>query len=269
MQIIKYEDATNLAELYQQVGIQFAFISAPKDGFKQCHPLVKCRDFLQDAVRCVIPDSGVSACEIYGFKYGNAINPPVDLNKMRMLVTYKDKNLNVTDSSIKMLYALKLIHHYEEIMGIKVKTRQKQIKHKDFTNLIWTFTGSSIWVRSAVLISLYTFLIRLGDKKIEFTDNDSLDTSYKQLIEDEKNKSDEIRDNDVKYLQTIGSKLHSFTKNYKDILFDKKFDRMFLNPAYTTHNFHNNSGILSLAEGKVCDKDANEKYTKLTTPSGT
>ena len=263
MQITKFEDDKNLAELYQQVGIKFAFISAPKDGYKQCHPLVKCRDFLQDAVRCSIPGNDISTCEIYGFKYGNTINPPVDLNKMRMLITYTDTNLNVTDSSIKMLYALKLIHHYEELMGIKVKTRQKQITHKGFKNPIWIFTGSSMWVKSAVLISLYTFLIRLGDKKIEFNNTTNLDNAYEQLIQ--KYTIDGlIKDNDVRYLETVSPKLNTFIKNYKEILFDDKFDRMFLNPAYTTHLFHNASGILSLAKGATCDQKTNEIYKKHT-----
>ena len=265
MQIIKYEDSTDLSEIYQSVGIQFALLSAPKNGYKQCHPLVKCRDFLQDAVRCVIPNNGISECKIYGFKYGNTINPLVDLNKMRMLVTYLDKDLNMTDSSIKMLYALKLIHHYEKVMDLKVKTRQKQIKHKDFKNPIWIFTGNKIWIESPVLISLYTFLIRLGDKKIEFTNHTGLENIYKQLVEDNIDDIGRIKDNDIRYLKTIGPKLGLFIKNYKEILFKGKFDRMFLDTTTSINSFHDNSGILSMAKYMVCNKETNDKYKELTT----
>ena len=264
MKINKFNDSKDLVEIYQQVGMRFAFISAPKDGYKQCHPLVLCRDFLQDAARCTIPNSGVSECKIYGFEYGNIINPPVDLNKMRMIATYADKKIDLTDSSIKMLYALRLLHHYEEIMGLKVKTRLKQIDHKDFKNPIWVFTGDKAWVRSASLISLYTFLIRLGDKKLNFKNNTSLEKEFKQLIASKTDKNDHIKDNDTRYLKAIYPKLHVLLKNYKKVLFNNhKFDPMFMNKITTVNNFHDNSGILALAKGQTCDIETNQRYKKL------
>jgi len=265
MPIIKYKDATNLTEIYQQTGLYFAFISAPKNKNLQCHPLVKCRDFLQDAVRCTIPNSGVSGCKIYGFKYEHKVDPPVDLSKIRLIVTYKNLKLNITDCSIKMMYALKLIHHYEDLMGIKVKTVQKQLNHKDFPNPIWTFTGNSIWVRSPVLVSLYTFLIRLGDKKLEFKDNKELHSKYEQLIKNNIDKDNKIKDNDIQYLQSIYPKLDMFIKNYKKILFtDNKFDTLFLNKSISIYSFHDHSGILSLAKKTICDVSVKEKYMEFT-----
>jgi len=267
MLITKYKDSTNLIEEYQQTGIYFAFISAPKDGYKQCHQLVKCRDFLHDAVRCSIPNNEISKCKIYNFEYINKVNPSIDLNKMRLMVTYKDTKdnfLNINNMSIEMLYALKLIHHYEKMMGIKIKTRQKQFNHKDFINPIWTFTGNSIWVRSPVLISLYTFLIRLGNKKINFNNDDELQKAYKQLIKNDENKDDYIVDKDIHYLKTIYSKLNIFLKNYKNLLFiNNKFDTLFLDSKIDIQSFHNNSGILSLINGTIWNKSVKKNIKNL------
>ncbi len=264
MLITKYKATANLIEEYQQTGIGFAFISAPKDGYMQCHSLVKCRDFLQDAVRCKVPNSGISECKIYGFNYINKVNPPIDLNKMRLMVTYKNikgNSLDIDTMSIEMLYALKLIHHYEEIMGIKVKTRQKQFNHKDFTNPIWTFTGSSVWVRSPVLISLYTLLIRLGYKKVNFNNNNNLEKAYKQLIKN--NKNTDNYDKDVGYLETISSKLNIITSNYKRLLFaNNKFDELFFNST-NTQTFHHHSGIVSLVNGTICNAAVKKRYDEL------
>jgi len=258
MKVKQFESDAKLSEEYQQVGIYFSFISAPKDGFKQCHPLVKCRDFLQDAVRCSIPKSGVTKCLIYGFKFDPEINPPIDLLKTRLLVTYKDKQDDIINCSIKMMYGLKLINHYEEIMKLKVKTRLKQINHADFKSPIWLFTGSNIWIKSPILISLYTLLIRMGDKKIEFTDNNNLEEQYLKLLDD--NKKSNNKDKDLSYLNDIYKTLYSFTKNYKRLLFkNNRFDKLYLNSDIDTYQFHHNSGIVSLGKGTLCDKKINDE----------
>jgi len=256
MKVKKFETDAKLSEEYQQVGVYFSFISAPKDGFKQCHPLVKCRDFLQDAIRCSILTNEVTKCSIYGFIYNRDINPPIDLLKTRLLVTYKDEQSDIINCSIKMMYGLKLINHYEEIMEIKVKTRLKQINHVDFKSPIWLFTGSNIWIKSPILISLYTLLIRLGDKKIEFTNNDNLEEQYLKLLD--ANRKSNNKDKDLSYLDYIYKTLYSFTKNYKKSLFkNNRFDKLYLNSNINTHTFHHNSGIVSLCKGTLYDKKMN------------
>ena len=72
-----------LAEIYQSTHLQFAFLSAPKDGSKQCCAWSKCRDFLHDALRTKI--TGVKS-SIYGFVYDVKTHPPIDLRRTRMLV---------------------------------------------------------------------------------------------------------------------------------------------------------------------------------------
>jgi len=260
MKVKKFKSDAKLSEEYQQVGVYFSFISAPKDGFKQCHPMVKCRDFLQDAVRCSIPKSGVTKCLIYGFTYDRDINPPIDLLKTRLLVTYKTKQNDIIDCSIKMMYSLKLINHYEKIMGIKLKTRLKQINHADFKSPIWLFTGSNIWTKSPILISLYTFLIRLGDKKIEFKNNDDLEEQYLKLLDFNKNKMPGNKDKDLSYLDGIYKTLYSFAKNCKKSLFkNNRFDELYLNSGIDTYKFHHNSGIVSLNKGTLFDKKINDE----------
>jgi len=82
-EVVWFPTSGNLSEEYQKLGFEFAFMSA---NYEQCHTFVKCRDFLQDAVLWQLEGKKKS---IYNFIYDPAKQPPIDLEKMRMLVRIK------------------------------------------------------------------------------------------------------------------------------------------------------------------------------------
>lgn len=248
-----YPSEGGLAEIYQKTGMQFAFVSSPKEGTKQCHKLVKCRDFLHDAVASYISGKERS---IYSFHYTKD-DPPIDMAKMRMLVTIAGNNKK-EDKEVKdwMKSGLNVLNHFEEVAGLQ---RSKLYKvDDDKRKNMWLFIGSSVWMKTPYLISLYTFLIRLGSKKIEFKTEEELLVALKNIAD---NDQDYPRDNDTQYLKTMWNKIHIILRNRKK-LFGTKIDDIYTSNV-TTNSLHNQSGILSLCKGITTSDALNKAVKKL------
>lgn len=249
-----------LSEIYQQTGYRFAFAGKPSDKevSEQCHIWVKCRDFLPDAVRATIINEKFS---IYGFIFDPSTNPKIDLHTMRMLV-YKpdmhyDKEVVLEQFEDKMLAGLILLNYYEKMMGIELSTlcRTKTDYKK---TPVYLFIGAPEWMESPFLVSLYTFLIRLGDKQIKFKHKDDLIKKYEIFIK--KYDLGELHDNDVGYLKTLYIPLHSILKDIK--LLNKQLNAVFSNKDISNSSFHNLTGITSLINANTPIPGINESIKK-------
>ena len=248
---IKHFADCSLAEIYQSVDIKFAFLTAPKYGTARCHSFVKCRDFLHDALRTQI--SGIVA-SIYSFNFNKKVNPPIDLRYIRMLV--KSDVAKSPDDVAKwdthMLSALRLLNHYEKLANKPLSSVVRLVNESPAT---WLFIGSSFWLKTPYLVSMYTFLIRLGVRNIEFESDAELQEKYKKLRNIENvNHSD----NDRNYLNYCWDKL-SKVIIHRDKLFGDGWDKIYSNASVSIRNFHNNSGIVSLCQGITCDPELNVK----------
>jgi hypothetical protein len=252
-----YKGTSNLSEIYQSTKIKFAFLSTPKEGNKQCHPFVLCRDFLHDAVRCMIQKN---KCQIYGFCYEYGKNPPIDTKYMRMLVTRQE--LEETFSE-KMKQSLKIINHYESIAGWK-KSKLIRVDDKTKPNT-WLFLGPKEWLKSPFLVSMYTFLIRLGDKHgaiSNFKTTEELIKCFSTI-----GKSQEAYgDNDVVYIRECFNKMHHIVKEANSLFLKDgsvKEDPIYSDTKVSLNSFHNNCGIYNLCRGQAPVKDLNEKIKLL------
>lgn len=229
---VSWFDQKNLAEEYQNVRMQFAFLSSPKDGNKQCHSWAFCRDFLHDAVRT--QTIGVNS-SIYGFAFEKGKNPPVDLIRTRMLVR-QDKldKKDIPGFEKKLKAALKLLHHYETMAGVSLSKFQK-VDDKKLN--VWAFSSPGMWMKAPQLVSMYSLLLRLGDKELKFKDNEALRKALKKQSEAKGN------DKDSRYLKNCWDKLDLVIKN-KAKLFPK--DNYKLYKDIDISLFHNRSGIYTL-----------------------
>ena len=120
-----WKEKASLAEIYQKTGIEFAFLSSPKDGYRQCHPWAKCCDFLHDALRSTI---NKDSCQIYGFNFDAKKNPLLDLRRTRMLVrknAKKGEEEAVESFHKKMLSARRILNFYEDRVGVTKTTLRK------------------------------------------------------------------------------------------------------------------------------------------------
>lgn len=243
-----------MSEEYQMTGFHYAFLSSPKDGSKMCHAWIKCRDFLQDAVRNHYTGRNDS---IYSFTYNPKTDPKLDLAKTRMLVKripHPNTDALRKEFDKMMKCALQLINHYEKAAGIKPMS--KLLKVDDDKMYSYLFVGAGEWTQSSILISLYTFLIRIGHKKIEFKDEKELVAAYGELI-DPKNK----QTNDTRYLAATYKHFHAVLDNRKKLMF-KQGDKILFgnNPM---DSFHHNSGIVRLCQFGTSEKSVNDEFRKI------
>jgi hypothetical protein len=225
-----WEKKDYLSEILQQTGVHYAFLSADN---KQCHPWVKCRDFLNDALRSQITGN---SDEIYGFMFDPKINPKIDLDKMRILVK-RDTPLDAPGSTEEIMNsALSIIHCVEVTGGIETLTELHRIANDEN---VYLFEGSADWVESTFMISLYTFLIRLGAKQIIVNNKEDLDAALDKLCKET------VADHDISYLKSTRDYIYKMVEKRKELRYvNGESKKLFDGKSIST--FHNYSGIVAL-----------------------
>lgn len=132
-------------EIYQDSDLKYAFAVFEGTTLRQVHDFIKCRDFFNEAVvSCQI---GCECPSIWGFKYPS-LEYPLDTT-----VT----NLVLKGANFKLLFKnLPLLNAFEEEVGINT-TQIEPIKGTDY----YFCRGAHAWIRSTVMISLYTHFLRV------------------------------------------------------------------------------------------------------------
>jgi hypothetical protein len=233
-----------LIEIAQTVGLQYSFLS-PKN--EQCHPWIKCRDFLHDAYRGYMTDKKEG---IYGFRYDPAVNPPLDMEKMHMLVRLnnysgaygapkKEESEPSKEISDIVKHALSIIHCIEKYGGIKPLS----VVHQTTENKgVYVFEGARDWMESTFMVSLYTLLIRLGAKKVKFEDKKELDFKLEELY-----KPGKALDNDLKYFKSAHPFINNIVKKRELLRYINEDGEHFMKDA-NIGLFHNNTGVVALSK---------------------
>lgn len=225
------------SEIAQPTGIYYAFISPEVDGNRQCHGWIKCRDFLHDALRGHITGHEE---HIFGFTYKPKVHPPLDLDNMRVLVKRiaPASETQTSESSKQMMYsALSLIHAAEKHGNIlPLSTLGVTTENKD----CYVFEGASDWMGSTFMISLYTFLIRLGYHKIAPKDESELEIKLDEILS-----KGRASDHDMGYLRATKPYIVKIVKN-RDVLKYVKEGEKRLFDTKSIDTFHNYTGIVSL-----------------------
>ena len=259
-----------LSEIYQSVEMKFSMAGEDKDGnVLQCHPWVKCRDFLHDAIRSQV--TGV-ASSIYGFRFDPSqdIFPEISIGKTMLLVsqqTIKD----VKKYREHLSRALKFINYYENLAGVANATLKKvPMKYcEGLTSYkhVWLFEGDTFWISAPYMISMLTMLLRLGAKLPKKTVVDAPEEVYKNIIEkhesmwkeSKENGKTPKKDNDIVYMQTCYDKLSKLVtlkgelaKIHGEGVLSAMYD-----PKVGIGDFHNTTGILSACKGITWNNDFN------------
>lgn len=253
--IKKFEDNLPLTEAYQESGMRFAFLSAPKDGNRMCHQFVKCRDYLHDVVRSCVTKKPAGI--IYGFNFDPNTNPSIDLKRIRLLIKdcNKDKAHNIQETLKK---AILLLNHYERLIGIKAVSTVFP------TNIDNTFaiSGPKFWLRAPQLTSLYTLLIRISEFNINFHegDNKSLEKNFDKLTTD----GTKSEYHDLVMLYHIKDFIPIVLEHYKEIFDIQKngySSQLFDEVDIST--YHNYGGIYSLVKGNQPQKGPTPRWNKV------
>lgn len=262
MRTVKWFTGDNhLAEEYQPSGYHFSFAHFDKDkNLVQCHPWVKCKDFLHDALRTQVSEIPT---DIFSFKFKYGENPPIDLTKTVMLVATSS---NGVDASKELKNSINLLRYFERVAKVK-KSKMEEVSatgQKKFKN-VFLFVSSRMWLTSPILISMYSFLTRLGA-----TSGVNFDTKYnKTHIENKLKSLQNSKDlpaactKDVSYLSTVWDKLYKTIK-FRSTLFEKQngFHSLYFKNV-GIHEFHDRAGIVSFCKLISPDEKLNEKAKEL------
>lgn len=254
-----FKTPKTLSEIYQQTGMIFSFISSPENGSKMCHGWVKCRDFLHDAVLSQLTNS---SCSIYGFTFNPDINPIIDIRRMRMIVSKDGLKVDDVDKfRTKMQSGLKLVNHFEQYARVSLSKLQELNPKGSNKESVFLFIGPRMWMTSPFLISMYSFLIRLGDKNIEFETVEDLKNQFKFLYD--KYIDGKLTDNDANYLGSNWDKMHLIIKNRTKLFPKKNGMHDIFYAGFRTESFHNSGGIRSLSLFQTPDIDLNNRIKEL------
>lgn len=257
------------AEIYQSVEMKFSMVGGTDVSVEQAHPWVKCRDFLHDAVR-----SGITGAksQIYGFCYDptNKAFPKLRLDKTFMLISQQTID-DVKSYRDDLSKALSFIHYYEDLVGVVNSTIKKVplcfCKDKTAYRHVWLFEGDVFWISAPYLVSMLTFLLRLGCKLPKVSHIISPEEVYKDIIDKYEKEWKEMtkegksfrKDNDVIYLQSCFRKLSKLVllkDELKPIHGDGIFSLM-NDPKVVIDDFHNKTGILSACTGTTWNEQFN------------
>lgn len=241
-----------LSEEYQVAGIQFAFVSPYNEV---CHQWVLCRDFLHDAVKARLVKKPFC---IYGFSYDTANQPELDLDKIRMAVSKKNKlSSSQTEAFAKsMLLAKKMINTLEQLVGV-VPENYTNIFEVDPSgsnrSVVYLFVGDKFWITAPMFISLFTLIIRLSENDIEF---ESVDDLFDALGKMSKYVGGDKKD--FTYVKEILPRLRLILENHERLIkpTESGFHSMFFKDIDNS-SFHHRSGIVSTLTGRCSFDELN------------
>ena len=138
----------SLVQSHQQKMVLFAFARVKGTEIHQLHPLVRCRDFLSDAIADTHNPGLLDGRKVYGFTMGGE---QIETNQTRMLVAFED--------GLDPNKYVHFLHHFETYMKWK-KTTFEKVDHPEEDN-VYLLTSSKQWIKTTWQISLYSLLVRL------------------------------------------------------------------------------------------------------------
>lgn len=137
----------DLNEIYQQIDLKFALVNIKSDEIKVLTNLVKCRDYLSDAL--VTTKTGVVLERQYGFRYEPSNTEMWDISEsINFLLKIPSEYEGIFKGNLFLLNDL------EEWYGWDLTTVE-HVKEDYFL-----LTGDKRWTTSIFMISLYSFLLR-------------------------------------------------------------------------------------------------------------
>lgn len=255
-EVIWFKNSGNLNEVYQSFCMKFSFANIDKDGkIVQCHEWVQCRDYLHDAVRTQLTGN---TSHIYGFNFSKEKNPELCTNKMMMLVT----NKSIEDPLVfrrNLNNGLKLIHHYENMMGHELSNISKVSGDIDGGyNHVWLITSPKFWLTAPHIVSLYTLLLRCGISKFDLKKHKTVAKALEAAMN-----SGALSKNDEIYVSNIQNRLEIVIQNHEKLyeVEENGFSKLYYRDCPIS-SFHSRAGIVSTCSCSTPFEDLNKSLEK-------
>lgn len=193
----------------QTADIQFSLLNRIDDNsFKELHYHVKCREYFGDALLAAYFDKDLP--NIYGYSLKNK---RMSLDETLFSVTIPNNTTAEKLSFVSFLNGVTIIRSLEKKMGIKLKDRSEYFLTNEDLNggQKLVIVGPKEWLHSPLLISLYTFVLRLTTYSVS-NKATTLDKYMKEVASN-------YSGTDVNYINNIsGLDVTFLLKNYKEVL---------------------------------------------------
>jgi len=254
---VKWFSGETPAEIYQSFNMKFAFANVVDGNIVQCHQWVKCRDFLHDVIRTMLTGK---RSNVWSFIFDKTVNPPIAMDKLMLLVSKKSIKDDKRFSNV-LTKALKLINCCEDLRGINRSVFEKvQPDDQAGYKHVWLFTGNAFWLKAPHLISLYTLLLRLGNKDVQLETNKTIT----ELLQDINEREENTDDNDLKYLKDVWDKVEILINKHDDLTTVKNdgFSSLYYDDT-PIKAFHDGSGIVSVCTAETWSHEFNEKLKQI------
>lgn len=252
------------ASTYGTGRIQFSFMSSPETGRKQVYTWQTCRDVANDLMRAHIQEDAKGELG-GGYRFGT--NPPVDFDKLRILVSLTDFGSIGHDGLKQNLFSAKRIINYYENMAGWGKTKISTVHHSQREKNCWLFTGPKEWMKASFLVSMVTLIIRIlsGNGPLENASPENVEKLWDDLIEvnEKKRKDDERFDGDVvNYLKPHREKFKMIMHHYDEIFGDMDSKKNIF-PVRDSVGFNAGGGIDSLCKSVTGISEIDERMREI------
>ena len=252
--ITGFKNPLSLNEVYSSNQWKFSFLA--KNG-EMAFQWVMCKDYLHDAIHAQIYNKQIS---VYGFRFTPGVNPPINLNKVQLLMMHDD---NRRDWELKR--AVELVHLFESYMGIKKTTLSKIAYKVDEVHTVkpaYLVEGSKIWLKSPQLLSLFTLTLRMGHLYPEGT---TFPTTLRDFLVDIRKTRE--TNNHVQIYKSILQKCKSnstflYFLRSRNKIFNKEQEVYYWFPSGTETTYHNYSGIRGIFMGSSL-KEAQNSFNAI------
>lgn len=228
-------------------GVEYALVSADN---RQVHQFVYCKDFLQDTIHAYLNGT---VLDLYSFRYDGGKSIPVTLESTKLLIaSYRDPKFKQRIEPI-----LDFLHQIEGRLKMK-KTEVFSCKSPMPTyksSGVYMLEGSKRWMKAPPLISLYTFLIRLGcSHMIGRPFEETLDAIQNGKIVPYQKISWSNRPAkypDQEYLEEARCAINWILKYGDRRVFYNEIKRNYPRNIQSFENMHDNCGLVGYANGEA------------------
>jgi len=148
VRLINNDDVNDYNQIYQEMNVKYSLlkrVEGESDVFRELFPKVICRDYMTDCVAAAMLDESI-ICGIYGFR----LNEKIEMSELLMSVKVIDEKM--------FKQGIKIIRNLErEFRDLKTPL---QVYPVIGSNNNWVIVADKAWLKTPLLMSLFSFLIR-------------------------------------------------------------------------------------------------------------
>lgn len=258
--------------LYSDGRIVYSLCTPTKSNMtQQCVSWKTCRDYVHDAIRCHVHQKCIESGS-NGYYPGK--NPPMDLKRVRMLVSAKPATVGSAvewweNFKIGLYIGKRIINFYEREYGFLTQTRITEIYHPKMPRC-WMLIGPAEWMNNPHLLSAFTLMLRVGTshasrasklKKFKsnyrFETNEDVAAFFKFVLD--------TGVYDATILKNCKNNIHLLMAHRAEIF--KDHDTKSLYTKKIGYSFHSQGGIQSMCLYRGSCEDANSRFKNIVNES--